>query len=41
MTETKSHTTKDFYAHYLDNIEPGTVYDVDYKIYKQILIDYF
>ena len=41
MTETKSHTTKDFYAFYKDNIDLNTVYDIDYKTYKQILIDYF
>lgn len=41
MTDTKSHTTKDFYASYKTNIDHDTVYDVDYKVYKQILIDYF
>lgn len=37
----KSHTIIDFYQFYLDQIERDTVYDIDYKTYRQIVEDYF
>lgn len=37
----KSYTIMDFYQFYLSNIERDTVYDVDYKVYRQIVEDYF
>lgn len=37
----KSHTVMDFYKFYLTQIERETVYDVEYKIYRQIVEDYF
>ena len=37
----KSYTISDFYEFYLSYIERETVYDVDYKTYRQIVEDYF
>lgn len=37
----KSNTIADFYIRYKQNIEQGTVYDVDLKTYKAIVTDYF
>lgn len=37
----KSHTIFDFYDYYLNEIERDTVYDISYKDYRQILVDYF
>lgn len=37
----KSNTIADFYIRYKQNIEQDTVYDVDLKTYKAIVIDYF
>lgn len=37
----KSHTVMDFYKFYLTQIERETVYDVEYKLYRQIVEDYF
>lgn len=37
----KSYTVIDFYEFYLSYIERGTVYDVEYKVYRQIVEDYF
>lgn len=41
MTETKSHTTKEFYQFYLESVDKDTIYDVQFKVYKEILYDYF
>lgn len=38
---TKSYTIASFYNDYLTNIEPDTVYDIDYNIYRAIITDYF
>lgn len=38
---TKSYTIASFYNDYLTNIEPDTVYDIDYNTYRAIIIDYF
>lgn len=37
----KSYTIIDFYQFYKSNIEQDTVYDIDYKVYRQIIEDYF
>ena len=37
----KCYTITDFYLSYLDYIERGTVYEVDYKMFRKILQDYF
>lgn len=37
----KSYTIADFYLSYKQYIEQGTIYDVDLKTYKAIVIDYF
>lgn len=37
----KSYTVIDFYEFYLSYIERDTVYDVEYKVYRQIVEDYF
>lgn len=37
----KSHTIVDFYNFYISNIEKNTVYDVDYKVYRQVIEEYF
>lgn len=37
----KSYTIADFYLSYKENIELGTIYDVDLKTYKAIVTDYF
>lgn len=39
--KTKSYTIASFYNDYLTNIEPNTVYDVDYTRYRAIVTDYF
>ena len=39
--KTQSYTIASFYNSYLDNIEPDTMYDIDYKQYRAIVIDYF
>lgn len=36
-----SHTITDFYNHYISEIEPNTVYDVDRQVYRSIVEDYF
>jgi hypothetical protein len=36
----KSYTVADFYMDYKNNIEEGTVYDVNLKTYKAILVEY-
>lgn len=36
-----SYTIADYYLSYLKYIEQGTVYDVDYPIFKEILTEYF
>lgn len=38
---TKSYTIVSFYNDYLNNIEPDTVYDIDYTKYRAIVTDYF
>lgn len=38
---TKSYTVASFYNAYLDSIEGDTVYDIPYKLYRQIVVDYF
>lgn len=38
---TKSYTIASFYNDYLTNIEPDTVYDIDYTKYRAIVTDYF
>lgn len=37
----KSHTIPDFYNYYLTLIEFDTIYQIDYKLYRQIVSDYF
>ena len=39
--KTKSHTVAAFYNDYLINIEPDTIYDIDYNKYRAIVTDYF
>lgn len=39
--KTKSYTIASFYNDYLTNIEPDTVYDIDYNKYRAIITDYF
>lgn len=38
---TKAYTVASFYNDYLSNIEPDTVYDIDYNTYRAIINDYF
>ena len=38
---TKSYTIASFYNSYLTDIEPDTVYDIDYTRYRAIVTDYF
>lgn len=38
---TKSYTIASFYNDYLSNIEPDTVYDINYTKYRAIVTDYF
>lgn len=37
----KSHTIPDFYDYYISQIERDTVYDIDSKLYRSIVEDYF
>ena len=39
--KTKSYTIASFYNSYLNDIEKDTVYDIDYKTYRNIVTDYF
>ena len=39
--KTKSYTIASFYNDYLKDIEPDTVYDIDYNKYRAIVTDYF
>jgi hypothetical protein len=39
--KTASYTIPSFYNNYLSSIEPDTVYDIPYSIYRQIVTDYF
>ena len=39
--KTASYTIPSFYNHYLSNIEPDTVYDINYTTYRKIVTDYF
>ena len=39
--KTKSYTVASFYNNYLNDIEHGTIYDVDYNKYRAIVTDYF
>lgn len=41
MTKTKSYTIKDFYESYNNFIEGNELYNIDYKIYRKIVTDYF
>ena len=41
MKQLKNYTIVDFYQHYIDDIEKQTVYDIDYTLYRKILVDYF
>lgn len=36
-----AYTIADFYLSYLNYIEHGTIYDIEYKIFREILLDYF
>ena len=38
---TKSYTIASFYNSYLADIEPDTVYDIDYNTYRAIVTEYF
>ena len=40
-SKTKAYTVASFYNDYLTNIEPDTVYDIDYNKYRAIVTDYF
>ena len=37
----KSYTIPDYYIDYKNYIEPNTLYDIDLRIFKAIVIDYF
>ncbi len=39
--KTKSYTIASFYNSYLKDIEPNTIYDIDYNTYRQIVTSYF
>lgn len=39
--KTKSYTIPSFYNNYKQNIEEGTVYDISYAKYRQIVTDFF
>ena len=39
--KTASYTIPSFYNNYLSSIEPDTVYDIPYSVYRQIVTDYF
>jgi hypothetical protein len=39
--KTKSYTIPSFYNNYKQNIEEGTVYDISYTKYRQIVTDFF
>lgn len=39
--QTNSYTITSFYNYYLDNIEPDTVYDIPYSVYRKIVTEYF
>ena len=41
MSKTKSYTIKDMYKYYQLDVIPGTIYDVDFKIYSDICSEYF
>ena len=41
MTKTKSYTIKDFYESYNNFIEGNELYTIDYKVYREIVTDYF
>lgn len=41
MIDKKSYTIMDFYQFYLSNIDKDTVYDIDYKLYRQVVEYYF
>jgi hypothetical protein len=41
MRETAAYTIKDYYQPYIQSIEAGTVYDIEYHIYRRILVEYF
>lgn len=41
MYSRQSYTAKDFYESYKQDIEPDTVYDVDFDTYRAIIYDYF
>lgn len=41
MTNTKSYVIKDFYESYCNFIGNNTLYQVDYKTFRALLIDYF
>ena len=38
---TVSYTIKDFYEYYLSYVNKSDIYQIDYKLYHSILIDYF
>jgi len=37
----KSYTIPDYYIDYKNYIEPNTLYDIDLRVFKAIVIDYF
>ena len=39
--KTKSYTIPSFYNSYIKDIEEGTVYDIDYTKYRQIVTEFF
>lgn len=39
--KTKAYTVASFYNYYIQDIEPDTIYDIDYVTYRGIITDYF
>jgi len=39
--KTASYTIASFYNDYITNIEPDTIYDIPYTLYRKIIIEYF
>lgn len=41
MQETKSYTGKDFYKSYIDYVGDNLLYQVEYRVFRDIINDYF
>ena len=41
MQETKSYTGKDFYKSYIDYVGDNPLYQVEYRVFRDIINDYF